>query len=597
MKTGLILAAAWALGAAPYCEARAQTTAGLQVTSYSPVTQEMLVDPDPADWLQWRGNYQKWGYSPLDQIDRDNVSDLRLAWSYAFRPGDPGSRGLQGEPVVHDGIMFVRDANEVYTAHDATTGDVIWRYARTLPEDIAEFIDDIHRGRGMALYQDMLISHSTDGHLFALDARTGELLWDRAMTAYDGAGGAFGRGHQPSGAPVVFNGIVAVPYNCTADDSPDPCHMSGYAAATGELVWRWYTSPTREDAMHSTWGSDPQVIPLERRRNMSPWMSLAVDTERGLFIFGIGSSAPQQPALAGTDGQWPDRLYHGSTVALDHRTGRLEWWAQHVTDMWNDDSVFDRILVDSPVDPDPPEALGVNPDVVRGERREMVVGSFSKDGIFYAYDRTDGTFLYARPTGYQNVIQGYDGRTGAYTINPEAVMGADLDRQVRVCLDSRTVPPGAYSPLTNAYYVPAWNGRCQIVEVTSLEPSIETGYNTSFLGGVPNPMAHEGQPEAIDVATGKSLWRLDRDARMYGMLTTGGGLLFVSDQDRRFFALDQRTGETVWETILASSSYMGPISYAVNGRQYVAVIAPGGGVPPAQAGVGHTLFVFALPGR
>ena len=343
---------------------------------------------------------------------------------------------------------------------------------------------------------------------------------------------------------------------------------------------------------------------------MSPWMTPSVDTERGLFIFGLGSSAPQQPELAGTDGKWPDRLYQGSTVALDYRSGELVWWAQHHTDMWNNDSVFDRILVDSPVSPRPPDALGVNPDIIRGQPRDLVVGSFSKDAIFYVYDRSDGTFLYARPTAHQTVIQGYDGRTGAYTTNPDAVMRADAQREATVCKENRLIPQGAYSPLTNAYYVPAWNGRCTVVRVTSLTPTLEHGYNTSNVRTVPSPAANLGQPEAIDVATGETLWRLELEAPLYGMLTTGGGLLFAADTHRRFYAIDQWTGEILWQTVLSGVSDMAPISYSVNGRQYVAVFAPGGtttssghvrqlGIqaPTGREGVGHTLFVFALPER
>ena len=219
---------------------------------------------------------------------------------------------------------------------------------------------------------------------------TGAVVWEAAI-------GNYRIGDQPSGAPVVFNGVIAVPWNCTAWTSTSTCHMSGFSVENGELLWRWYTSPTPEDPMHRTWGDDPQVYPLEERRNMSPWATPAVDTERGLFIFGVGSSAPQQPELAGTDGEWPDRLYQGSTVALDHRTGQLIWWAQHHTDMWNNDAVYDHILVDSPMRPSPPDALGVNPSIQPGESRQLVIGSFSKDAIFYAYDRGNGQFMYARP--------------------------------------------------------------------------------------------------------------------------------------------------------------------------------------------------------
>ena len=196
----------------PFREASAQIGAG---TSFRPVTRAMLADPDPADWLMWRGGYSNWGYSPLDQISRNNVTELRMAWSYAFAPAGPASRGMQVEPIVYDGVMYVRHAIERYTAHDATTGDVIWEYSRQLAEEITEagaeargqFGFTVHRGGGVFLYEDKLIGHSTDGMLFALNPRTGVLLWQTEMLGHR-------RGQQPSGAPVAFDGVIAVPYNC-----------------------------------------------------------------------------------------------------------------------------------------------------------------------------------------------------------------------------------------------------------------------------------------------------------------------------------------------------------------------------------------------
>ena len=584
----------------PFFDSQGQTSL---TSDFRPLTQEMLNNPNPDDWLMWRGGYENWGYSPLDQITRDNVDRLSLAWSWAFAPAATGSNGMQVEPTVYDGIMYLRHSNEKYSAHDAATGDQIWEYSRPITGEVIQGDTrlTIHRGRGVFIYGDKLISHATDGMLFALHPATGQLLWESAMVDYRS-------GQQPSGAPVAYGGVVVVPYNCTAWTAADPCHLSAYSTENGELLWRWFTSPTPDDPMHRTWGDDPQVYPLEQRRNMSPWMTPAVDTDRGLFIFGIGSSAPQQPELAGTNGEWPDRLYQGSTVALDHRTGELVWWAQHHSDMWNDDAVYDRILVDAKVDPDPPNALGINPSIDADKTRELVIGSFSKDAIFYVYDRSDGTFLYARPTAYQNIIAGYDGTTGAYTTEPDAIMTADVNHEATICRENRQIPQGAYSPLTNAYYVPAFNGPCSVMKLNSSEPSIDTGYNTSYIATVPSPAEQLGQPEAIDVTTGKTLWRLERETPLYGMLTTGGGLLFAADTNRRFHAIDQWTGEVLWETILSGASDMAPITYSASGRQFVAVIAPSGTQAAAQhagqlglraatgvANIGHSLFVFALP--
>ena len=565
---------------------------------YRPVTQEALNDPDPADWPMWRRTYNGWGYSPLDQINRDNVNQLQLVWSYALAPYD---RGLQTEPVVHDGILYLRHPSELLAAHDATTGDLIWDYRRQFPDDLVGLGGiTLHRGRGLALYEEKLINFSTDGFLYAVDARTGQLIWETLM--FD----VFETRHQASGAPIVYDGVIAVPVNCANNASAAACHLSAYDTDTGRRLWRWYTSPGRDDPLHHTWGEDPQKYARESRLNTSPWMTPAVDAERGLFIVGIGSSAPMQPEIVGTSGEWPDRLYHGSTVALNYQTGEVVWWAQHQSDMHNNDSVFDRILVDVPVDPYDTEApwLGRNPSLQPGETRPLVVGAFSKDGIFYAYDRTDGKFVYARETAPQNAIVRYDGETGAYVMNPEVFMTTDLSRVVSVCKENRMIPQGAYSPLTNAYYVPLWAGYADL-QTTTLTPSLEDGYNFSILRSYVNPeSATFGRPEAIEVTTGKTLWRLDREVPLYGMLTTGGGLVFAADTYRRFQALDQWTGEVLWQTILSGLSDMAPISYAVDGRQYVAVISPGGiFVARGHRGrlniqvptTGQTLFVFALP--
>ena len=577
--------------------------AGAQDRRFQPLTQDMLNNPDPNDWLMWRGNYENWGYSPLDQINTENVADLRLVWSYAVASG---GTGMQVEPTVYDGVLYLRHPDEGYSAHDAATGDLIWEYSRPFSQDFLDNDPGLtrNRGRGVFIYEDKLITTSTDGYLIALDPETGALVWKAAI-------GDYRSGDQPSGAPVVFNRVVAVPWNCTSWTSTATCHLSGYSVDNGELLWRWYTSPTPEDPMHRSWGDDPQIYPLEERRNMSPWLTPAVDKEQGLFIFGVGSSAPQQPALAGTDGEWPDRLYQGSTVALDHRTGQLAWWAQHHTDMWNNDAVYDHILVDTPLRPSPPDSLGVNPSIRPGESRQLVIGSFSKDAIFYAYDRGNGEFMYARATAYQNLIESYDETTGAYRINPAVVMTGDPDHTATICKENRQVPQGAYSPLTNAYYLPAFNGNCTTIRLTSPEPTLETGYNTTTIASSPSPVPHLGQPEAIDVETGETLWRLDIETPLYGMLTTGGGLLFAADTRRRFYAIDQRSGEILWQTILNGLSDMAPISFGADGRQYIAVISPGGtvgsnahvgrlgipGIPTGYGRVGHSLFVFALPER
>ena len=172
---------------------------------FHPISQESLNNPEAEDWLMWRGGYENWGYSPLTQINRDNVDQLRLAWSWEFAPAAPGSNGMQIEPTVYDGIMYIRHADEKYSAHDAATGDLIWQYSRPLAAAVSGFETrlTVHRGRGVFIYEDKLISHATDGMLFALNPATGRLIWEAAMIDYQS-------GQQPSGAPVAFGGSIVV---------------------------------------------------------------------------------------------------------------------------------------------------------------------------------------------------------------------------------------------------------------------------------------------------------------------------------------------------------------------------------------------------
>ena len=233
--------------------------------------------------------------------------------------------------------------------------------------------------------------------------------------------------------------------------------------------------------------------------------------------------------------------------------------------------------------------------------------SFSKDSIFYVYDRADGSFLYARPAAYQNVILSYDGVSGAFTTEPGAIMLAEEGRERTISRENRQIPQGAYGPLTNAYYEPAFNGLCSVMSMRSAEPTLETGYNTTYSAAVTSSTPQLGQSEAIDVTAGKTLWRLERETPLYGMLTTGAGLLFAADANRRFHAIDQWARETLWQAIFKWASDMAPISFVVEGRQFVALIAPSGTQAAAQCAgqlrlssliglhnVGHTMFVYAL---
>ena len=324
-----------------------------------------------------------------------------------------------------------------------------------------------------------------------------------------------------------------------------------------------------------------------------------VRQNKSLIGTSVTSPAPKF-LLGGADNK---HLYHNSTLALDGDTGEIVWYYQHLNDHWDLDHPFERILVDTAVTPDADEVQWINPRLQPGEMRKVVTGVPGKTGVVYTLDRETGEFLWARPTIYQNVIISIDGATGEVTENPEVVF-QELEQEALVCptyIGGKDWQAGAYSPLTNAMYVPMRNA-CATMKATlsgrlkiyALDAKHELTPGTDLLGAV----------HAVSAETGKSLWTYEQRAATMSLFVTGGGLVFVGDANGRFRALDQETGEILWEINLGSPVTGFPIGYGVDGRQYV-VASTGstsaalsvGITPELRPSSGNNLFVFALPER
>jgi PQQ-dependent dehydrogenase (methanol/ethanol family) len=576
-KTFTIAALAGALAAA---------SAVAQPVDFVPVTDEMLQNPDPADWLMWRRTLNHWGYSPLDQIDRSNVRGLQLVWTR------PLATGVQeGTPLVYDGVMYFPAPNDLTQAFDARTGDLLWEYRRPVQPDNNEYIPFPAINRNLAIWGSLIFDNGADNFAYALDARTGELVWETMILDYR-------RGAQHSSGPIVANGKVISGRSCEPEGGPDACVITAFDAATGREVWRTRTIPRPGEPGDETWGD----IPYEERRHVGMWMVPSFDPELNLIYVGTSVTSPAPKfMLAGPEEQY---LYHNSTLALDADTGRIVWYFQHAVDHWDLDHPFERLIVDTIVAPDPSEVEWINPRLRPGERRRVLTGVPGKTGLVYTLDRETGEFLWARPTVEQNVIASINTESGAATIDPSKIF-TRVGQQALVCpaiAGGKNYHAGAFSPLTNALYYPLQN-TCMTVESVATEPSLDDLYAIRSRDQIAPGKDEVGTIYAISAETGRTLWTREQRAGMTSVMATGGGLLFGGDVAGRFRAFDQETGEVLWEVNLGSHVTGFPVTFAVDGKQYVAVSTGGTPntmtlaslTPDARGGTANALYVFALP--
>lgn len=569
-----------ALGAGASVPVNAQPRA----ESYAPVTEAMLLNPPDDEWLMWRRTYDHWGYSPLDQVNTDNVGQLRLAWAWTMESG------LQETtPLVHDGIMFLPQACDFVEVLDARDGTPLWEYARDRVPHQARLACAKRNG---VLYEDKLILATHDAHLVALDARTGAVIWDKKV-------GDWTIGQHYSGGPQIIRGrVVAGMSGCYYINTS--CWLSAHDPDTGEELWRTKTIPSPGEFGYDSWGD----IPEEQRRGGSMWIAPSYDEELGLIYVGTAVPIPWGSIQRGT--RSGDVRYTNSTLALNADTGAIVWYFQHLPgDEWDLDHPFERLIVETEVAPDADSVEWLNPNVASRERRKVVTGVPGKPGIVWTLDAATGDFLWARTTNYQTAIVGvdYENRRGI----ANAAAKPRLTREpVQVCphlSGGKNWQAVAYSPLTNALYVPS-NNTCMNLTLNEVDPSFGAYHSSAIteLIHVPNSDEQVGLVTAVDVATGRTLWQLRQRAGVGGsVLTTGGGLVFVSDDARRFRAFDAATGAILWEQLLNSSAGGFPVSYQIDGRQYIA-IAAGGGVnyrtltpEITQRANGNMLFVFSLP--
>ena len=579
-------------GLATAASARAQSA-----DDFTPVTDEMLENPADGDWLTWRRTPNSWGYSPLDQIDRQNVGNLRMVWTRALATGRQ-----EGTPLVYDGVLYMPQSDDVIEAIDAVTGDLHWSYRRDLPDDVYDFVGENARtNRNVAIYDRLIVNTTDDDFAIGLDATTGEVVWETQIFDYR----LNPAGH--SAGPIIADGKMISGRSCRPKGGPETCVVIAHDARTGEEIWRRSTVALPGEPGDETWGG----VPYERRVHVGSWMPASYDPELGLLYQGTSVTSPAPKFMLG--GVDNTHLYHNSTLALDVQTGEIRWHYQHLNDHWDLDHPFERILVDTAVAPDPSEVSWINPRIQPGETRKVLTGVPGKSGVVYTLDRETGEFLWATPTVGQNVISSIDGATGAVSTNSEVVF-TQPGQEVFTCPTwngGKDWEAGAYSPLTNTMYMPLRNTCARMMATTEFDRTRPNDANESRADIYAIAYRHQiapgtddvGTVRAISAETGETEWLYEQRAATMSLVATGGGLLFGGDVNGRFRALDQITGDVLWEINLGSPVSGFPISFAVDGRQYVAVGTGSGGTashfmgltPELRPSSGNNLFVFALP--
>ena len=555
--------------------------ASVPTKPYVPVTDEMLWKPSPSNWLSWRRTLDGWGYSPLDQIDRSNVSRMKMVWARGM-----GTGTVEATPLVYDGVMYLPGPGDVIQAIDAKTGDLAWEYKRKLPEGV-----NGGTNRNIAIWGSTLIDGSADNQIYAVDVRTGNQVWETAvMDAKKRA--------RSSAGPIIANGKVITGRQCQPDAGNDACIVTAHDAKTGKEVWRTRTIPLPGEPGYESWGD----VPMAERWHVGTWMVPSYDPETNLIFVGTSVTIPAPKfILAGNDKTY---LYHNSTLALNADTGKIVWHYQHVVDHWDHDHPFERLLVDTAVAPDAKEVDWINPRLKPGERRKVVTGIPGKTGLVYTLDRRTGEFLWARQTIRQNVIKGIDGATGAVTVNPDALFTKNGETKM-ICPSAqggKNWPAGAYDPRLNVMFMPMQN-MCGNYTVTTDKRDPSKVYALDFPTIIAPGATNVGSVWAISAETGRAVWKYEQRAGVLSLVATAGGLVLGGDANGRFRALDSRTGKVLWETNLGSPVSGYPITFAVDGKQYVAVATGPSGeasstlrlTPELKPSSTTQVVVFALP--
>jgi len=564
--------------------------ASAQDADFPRVTDAVLANPDPSDWLMVSRTYDQQRFSPLNQITKANVGQLRMAWTRGLPLGTQEST-----PIVYRGVMYLFAPGSNIQAVDATNGDLKWEYVRDYKENVRAAAG---RNKNIGIYDDMIYLAAPDGFLIAIGAKDGKLRWE---TKVDDGG-------QTAGGMLVADGKVITGRTCPQGVRAF-CFISAHDARTGKELWKFYSTAAPGEPGGDTWAN----MPVDQRA-AGPWgLPGSYDPKRKMIYWGIANPNPytrltrhgSHDAVSFTA---PANLYSNSTVALDVNTGKLSWYYQELPgDDFDADHNQERILIKTRLNPDPRHVRWISSALPRNEEREVIV-TVAEGGGMFVIDQEIGRFLWSRPFPFDDPnisMNDIDVKTGETRINVDKLFKKDGDTAFVCYHNTRGLWSIAYHPGKNSVYVPFQD---QCLTMTANTKS-KTGWGPRR--GVPRPGVDDKKFMNIgklDIGTGElKILHSQAQSGQGSALVTAGDLVFWGDTNRRFRAFDADDGKLLWESIVGGMVMTSTITYAVNGKQYVMINTGEGqsvtagplsitGKTMAPAVRGHnSVVVFALP--
>tara|TARA_B100000700_G_scaffold23694_1_gene22989 strand:+ start:1022 stop:3079 length:2058 start_codon:yes stop_codon:yes gene_type:complete len=522
--------------------------------------------PNANDWTSWRRTPLSHGYTPLNIINKKNVSNLKLSWSLTMAEGSN-----QGTPLVYNGVMFLTHPDNIIQAINAKNGNLIWEYKYNYKKGSKTLGGPT---RNIAIFKNKIFLATYDAHLIALDAISGELLWKTKKANYED-------GYTHTSGPVIADGIVVSGINGCERYVKDGCFITGHDPETGKELWRTSTIALSGDPNSKSWGDTPELF----RAGSDMWIAGSYDPELKLFYIGTSQA---KPWVAVSRGMTPNEaaLYTNSTLALNPKTGEIVWYFQHIPGETIDMEVgFERILIN--------------------ENDQKFLITIGKDGIVWKLNRKNGAFIKLKETIKQDIYSDIDYKYGIVKYRDD-IVNSEIDKAFSACpgiYGGHNWQSASYDNNSNIIVIPL-HQLCSDMIGRKVDMSEGGGGYGGDSKTYKMPNKKPGKIVAINSKNLNEIWSHEQEALfLTSALTTKSGLTFIGDLDRKFKAFDTLNGELLWETTLNSAVHGYPISFGINNKQYIAVTT-GMGVFRAltsnlspeiyQPEGGNTLYVFEL---